>query len=86
MRITTLAMALIAILSGTAAATADNYPSHPITLPVGFPPGGPTDALARLLAKGMEKSLHQTIVVETVFLARAMDHQGHAGGCRRSAR
>jgi tripartite-type tricarboxylate transporter receptor subunit TctC len=66
MRITTLAMALIAILFGAAAATADDYPSHPITMMVGFPPGGPTDALARLLAKGMEASLHQTIVVETV--------------------
>jgi tripartite-type tricarboxylate transporter receptor subunit TctC len=62
----TLAMALIAIMSGAAAAEADNYPSHPITLMVGFPPGGPTDALARLLAKGMETSLHQPIVVETV--------------------
>jgi tripartite-type tricarboxylate transporter receptor subunit TctC len=67
MRIATLAMALIAILFGTAAAaTADDYPAHPITMLVGFPPGGPTDALARLLAKGMEASLHQTIVVETV--------------------
>jgi tripartite-type tricarboxylate transporter receptor subunit TctC len=65
MRIATLAMALVAILFGTAAATADDYPSHPITMMVGFPPGGPTDALARLLARGMETSLHQTIVVET---------------------
>jgi len=64
MRITTLAMALVAILFGTAAASADNYPAHPITMMVGFPPGGPTDALARLLAKGMETSLHQPIVVE----------------------
>ena len=62
----TLAMAAFAILFGTAAARADNYPSHPITLMVGFPPGGPTDALARLLAKGMEDKLGQTIVVETV--------------------
>jgi tripartite-type tricarboxylate transporter receptor subunit TctC len=66
MRRTTLAMALIAILFGTAAAAADDYPSHPITLLVGFPPGGPTDTLARLLGKGMETSLHQTVVVETV--------------------
>jgi tripartite-type tricarboxylate transporter receptor subunit TctC len=66
MREITLAMALIAILFGTASAAADDYPSHPITLLVGFPPGGPTDALARLLAKGMESSLQQTIVVETV--------------------
>src|ERR1700728_2123673 len=66
MRLTTLAMALLAILFGAAAASADDYPSHPITMMVGFPPGGPTDALARLVAQGMESSLHQTIVVETV--------------------
>jgi tripartite-type tricarboxylate transporter receptor subunit TctC len=62
----TLAVAALAVLFGAAAAQADNYPSHPITLMVGFPPGGPTDALARLLAKGMETALHQTVVVETV--------------------
>ncbi len=61
----TLAIAAFAVLFGTAAAQADTYPSHPITLMVGFPPGGPTDALARLLGKGMEKALHQPIVVET---------------------
>ena len=59
-------MAVFAILLGMAAARADNYPSHPITLLVGFPPGGPTDALARLVAKGMGDTLGQTIVVETV--------------------
>ena len=61
----TLAFAAFAVLFGATAAQADTYPSHPITLMVGFPPGGPTDALARLLAKGMEKTLHQPIVVET---------------------
>jgi tripartite-type tricarboxylate transporter receptor subunit TctC len=65
MRKITLAMAAIAILSGTAAALADSYPSHPITMMVGFPPSGPTDALARLVGKGMEKTLHQPIIVET---------------------
>ena len=33
---------------------------------VGFPPGGPTDTLARILAEAMQPSLGQTIVVETV--------------------
>ena len=61
----TLAIATFAVLFAAAAAQADNFPSHPITLMVGFPPGGPTDALARLLGKGMENSLHQPIVVET---------------------
>jgi tripartite-type tricarboxylate transporter receptor subunit TctC len=66
MKTITFAVALLAALFGGTAARADNYPSHPITLMVGFPPGGPTDALARLLGKGMEASLHQTVVIETV--------------------
>lgn len=60
-----LLAAAIAILFGPAAA-ADDYPSHPITMMVGFPPGGPTDALARLLASGMQSALGQPVVVETV--------------------
>src|ERR1700691_1656626 len=65
MRKATLAVALIAVLSGAVAAQADNYPSHPITLLVGFPPGGPTDTLARILADSMGRTLGQTVVVET---------------------
>jgi hypothetical protein len=38
MKMTRLAMASIAILFGTAAAPADDYPSHPITMLEGFPP------------------------------------------------
>jgi tripartite-type tricarboxylate transporter receptor subunit TctC len=56
----------IALLALAGAAQAQSYPSHPITMMVGFPPGGPTDALARLLADAMGRSLGQTIVVETV--------------------
>ena len=66
MRKATLAVALIAILSGTIAAQADNYPSHPITMLVGFPPGGPTDTLARILGEAMQRTLGQTVVIETV--------------------
>lgn len=62
----TLALAAIAIVCGGAAGHAQTYPSRPITLMVGFPPGGPTDALARLLAQGMQSSLGQPVVVETV--------------------
>jgi len=66
MRKATLAAALIAVLSAIAPVQAENYPSRPITLIVGFPPGGPTDTLARILADGMKSALGQTIVVETV--------------------
>lgn len=58
--------ALFALFAGAAFALADSYPSHPITMLVGFPPGGPTDTLARILADAMGRSLGQTVVVETV--------------------
>jgi tripartite-type tricarboxylate transporter receptor subunit TctC len=47
-------------------ARADNYPSHPITLVVPFSAGGPTDAMARILADHMRSSLGQTILIENV--------------------
>jgi tripartite-type tricarboxylate transporter receptor subunit TctC len=59
------ALALIASFGG-GGAQAQTYPSRPITLLVGFPPGGPTDALARLLADAMGRTLGQAVVVETV--------------------
>jgi tripartite-type tricarboxylate transporter receptor subunit TctC len=61
-----LAGALIALLAVAAAASAETYPSRPVTMMVGFPPGGPTDTLARLLAEGMQPSLGQPVVVETL--------------------
>ena len=66
MRQTRFLGALVALSVGAFPALAETYPSHPITMMVGFPPGGPTDALARLLADGMKNSLGQPVVVETV--------------------
>lgn len=51
-------------LALTGAASADNYPSRPITLVVPLSVGGSTDVIGRLIAQGMSKQLHQTIVVE----------------------
>ena len=42
--------ALIALVASAVVAQAQIYPSHPLTMMVGFPPGGPTDTLARILA------------------------------------
>ena len=58
--------ALLAILAGGSAAFAQTYPSRPIAMLVGFPPGGPTDTLARILADAMKASLGQPVVVENV--------------------
>jgi tripartite-type tricarboxylate transporter receptor subunit TctC len=58
--------ALVAVLTSASAAFGQGYPSRPITMLVGFPPGGPTDTLARILADAMKSSLGQTIVIEDV--------------------
>jgi len=55
------AMALPAVIRN---ARADTYPSRPIHLIVGFPPGGTADILARLTASMMQERLGQPIVVE----------------------
>src|SRR5262245_1521965 len=48
------------------AATAQTYPSRPITLIVPFPPGGATDAIARIIQDSMSQSLGQPIVIENI--------------------
>jgi tripartite-type tricarboxylate transporter receptor subunit TctC len=45
------------------AASAQQYPSRPITMIVPFPPGGVADIVGRPLAAQMEKSLKQPVVV-----------------------
>ena len=44
--------------------SAQNYPTKPITIVVGFAAGGPTDIVARTIAASMEKTLGQPILVE----------------------
>jgi tripartite-type tricarboxylate transporter receptor subunit TctC len=47
-------------------ARAQSFPSRPITIIVPYPPGGPTDTIARLLADRMRGSLGQPVVIENV--------------------
>jgi tripartite-type tricarboxylate transporter receptor subunit TctC len=58
--------ALLALLAFGGSARADNFPSHPITMVVPFSAGGPTDAMARILAERMRVTLGQTILIENV--------------------
>ena len=58
--------AFMALLAFGGGACADNFPSHPISLVVPFAAGGPTDAMARILAERMQNTLGQTILIENV--------------------
>ncbi len=55
------------------ARTAQTYPSRPITLIVPFPPGGATDAIARIIQDSMSQSLGQQIVIENSRRRRRHD-------------
>jgi len=74
---TTLLWAVALALLGVGAAAAQTYPSRPITIIAPFPPGGPSDALARILSGPLEAALGQPIVIENV---------GGAGGTIGAAR
>lgn len=61
--IRTLAGALLALTPLTYA-LAQGFPSQPITMVVGYPPGGSNDIVARLISKPLGDALGTTIVVE----------------------
>src|SRR4029078_1009804 len=49
----------------TAGAAAAQYPTKPLKLVVGYPPGGSGDFLTRLAADELAKELAQRVIVET---------------------
>ncbi|MDB5866666.1 MAG: hypothetical protein JWO70_4472 [Betaproteobacteria bacterium] len=53
-----------AALGITAPASAQPYPSRPITIVVPFAAGGPTDVIARTLGQHMRGTLGQTVLVD----------------------
>ncbi|MFD0668791.1 Bug family tripartite tricarboxylate transporter substrate binding protein [Ramlibacter sp. MAHUQ-53] len=52
------------LLAVPASTWAQDYPSRPVRLLVGFAPGGPTDLLARVVAVALGKALGQSVVVD----------------------
>jgi tripartite-type tricarboxylate transporter receptor subunit TctC len=65
------AVSLTAMASAPALA-ADIYPNKPIRLLVGFAAGGPTDVIARVLARDMSVTLGQSVIVENKAGASSM--------------
>jgi tripartite-type tricarboxylate transporter receptor subunit TctC len=52
------------VLAGASLALADDYPSRPIRLIIGFPPGSAADITARVVGDVMSRTLGQQIIVE----------------------
>ena len=55
-----------AALAASRIAWAQNYPSHTVKIVVPYPPGGPTDLVARIIAEKIRGPLDQPIIVENV--------------------
>lgn len=63
-RATFLGLAASYVAMGALPALADTYPDRPIRLVIGFPPGGPSDILARVVAQGLSQRLGQAVIVD----------------------
>jgi tripartite-type tricarboxylate transporter receptor subunit TctC len=59
-------LAAVAALAMATAASAQNYPSRPITMIVPFAAGGTSDVIARTVAEQMSIALGQAVVIENV--------------------
>jgi tripartite-type tricarboxylate transporter receptor subunit TctC len=69
--------ALGALMAFTGAASAQQYPTRPITMIIPFAAGGPQDTIGRVVAQRMSEILGQQVVIENI---------GGAGGTTGSVR
>jgi len=63
-RVVLMSALALAIPMGTAFGQTDTYPSKPIRLVLGFPAGGPTDVVARILGQRMGELLGKAVVID----------------------
>jgi tripartite-type tricarboxylate transporter receptor subunit TctC len=61
-----IVLAVLAVLAFANSASAQNFPSRPITIIVPFSAGGPSDVMARILAERMKVALGEAVLIENV--------------------
>jgi tripartite-type tricarboxylate transporter receptor subunit TctC len=61
-----LLLAAALLLAYVPAASAQGYPTRPVRVVVGFPAGGPTDVIARLVSQKLSDALGQQFFVENI--------------------
>src|SRR5260370_35390651 len=69
--ITLLSGAAVAVVTVPLVVAGQDYPNRSVTLIVNFPPGGSTDAMARIIREPLSQALGQSIII---------DNRGGAGG------
>ena len=57
-------LSLLGALAGIAPAVAQDYPRAPVRIVVPFPPGGPTDTVARMLGQKLQESWGQPVIID----------------------
>jgi tripartite-type tricarboxylate transporter receptor subunit TctC len=59
-------LAAVLLLVGITPSLAEGYPNKPVRVVVGFPAGGPTDVIARIVSQKLSDSLGQQFYVENM--------------------
>src|SRR6266404_6529194 len=85
-RLLQLAAGAAALPALARTASAQAYPSRPITMVVPLPPGGAYDLLARLLAEPMRAFLGQPVLVENRRAPARLSSSCHTAAARRRCR
>jgi tripartite-type tricarboxylate transporter receptor subunit TctC len=64
MRLPRSLIVALAVLGACGVANAADYPNKPIHVVVPWPPGGPTDAVARIISQEISEQLHQPVIID----------------------
>ena len=74
-------LALFVAGASHAQTASPNYPTRPVRVIVAYPPGGPTDLIARLVAQKMSEHFGQQFYVENLSRRGRRHRRRHRGQC-----